>query len=251
MIDPEVLGLFHDDGIYAVVAKSISEGNGYRIVSLPNSAPQTKYPFVYSYILSWIWTFHPGFPENIFLLKATNVVIVVALFYLSYLFFVRNTGGARLEGLCFAMLVCTNRVVLSFINLTISDLLFSLFVLLLITAYEGREFPHSKLGNVTLVAALTAFACLTRPAGVPLIIAGTVHFLWRGRYRDLLRYLAIAAILMAPWLIWQSIHVSGSNASLFDYYLSHSYQSAAFVSVWSNPMQAIDVVSANLQYLLE
>ena len=27
----EVLGLFHDDGIYAVVAKSLSDGAGYRI----------------------------------------------------------------------------------------------------------------------------------------------------------------------------------------------------------------------------
>ena len=251
MIDREVLGLFHDDGIYAVIAKSISEGNGYRIASLPNSAFQTKYPFVYSYLLSWIWTFRPAFPENIFLLKAVNVVIIVALFYLSYLFFVRNSGRAGLEGMCYAMLVCTNRVVLSFINVTVSDLLFLLFVLLALTSYEDREFPYSKFGNPTVVAALTALACLTRPAGVPLIVAGAVHFCWRRRYRDLLRYFSMVAILITPWFLWQSIHASDSNNSLFDYYLSHSYQNAAFISIWSNPIQAIDLIWANLQYLVE
>src|SRR4029077_16051184 len=50
----EVLGLFHDDGIYAVVAKSLSNGAGYRIISLPFAPDQTKYPFLYSDILSWL-----------------------------------------------------------------------------------------------------------------------------------------------------------------------------------------------------
>lgn len=85
-IDQRILGLFHDDAIYVVVGKSLSEGSGYRIISLPDPAPQIKYPFVYSYLLSWVWTFHPSFPHNIFLLKAINVVVVAALFYLSYLF---------------------------------------------------------------------------------------------------------------------------------------------------------------------
>ena len=49
----EVLGLFHDDGIYAVVAKSLSDGAGYRIISLPTAPDQTKYPvslFLYSFL---------------------------------------------------------------------------------------------------------------------------------------------------------------------------------------------------------
>jgi hypothetical protein len=37
-------GLFDDDGVYLVTAKSLAEGTGYRIVSLPNAIPQTKYP---------------------------------------------------------------------------------------------------------------------------------------------------------------------------------------------------------------
>ena len=40
----EVLGLFHDDGIYAVVAKSLSDGSGYRIISLPTDVRSNEIP---------------------------------------------------------------------------------------------------------------------------------------------------------------------------------------------------------------
>jgi hypothetical protein len=66
----EVLGLFLDDGIYAVVAKSLNDGAGYRIISLPTTPDQTKYPFLYSYILSWLWSLDPRFPDNIGPLKS-------------------------------------------------------------------------------------------------------------------------------------------------------------------------------------
>ena len=79
----EVLGLFHDDGIYAVVAKSLHDGAGYRIISLPTAPDQTKYPFLYSYILSWLWSLDPKFPDNIGLLKAANAAFLAVIFILS------------------------------------------------------------------------------------------------------------------------------------------------------------------------
>jgi hypothetical protein len=61
----EVLGLFHDDGIYVVVAKSLHDGAGYRIISLPTAPDQTKYPLLYSYILSWLWSLDPKCPTTL------------------------------------------------------------------------------------------------------------------------------------------------------------------------------------------
>ena len=37
-------GHLHDDSIYFVAAKSIADGSGYRILSLPDEPFQTKYP---------------------------------------------------------------------------------------------------------------------------------------------------------------------------------------------------------------
>lgn len=50
-IKPAVIGLYHDDA-------------RYRIVSLPPSPAQLKYPFLYSYVLSWLWGLMPSFPEQ-------------------------------------------------------------------------------------------------------------------------------------------------------------------------------------------
>ena len=101
----EVLGLFHDDGYLAVIAKSLSDGTGYRIISLPTASDQTKYPFLYSYILSWLWSLNPKFPDNIGLLKAANAAFLAVSFrsQLSFLspprkgrrtrrFVIRNAG---------------------------------------------------------------------------------------------------------------------------------------------------------------
>jgi hypothetical protein len=94
----EVLGLFLDDGIYAVVAKSLNDGAGYRIISLPTTPDQTKYPFLYSYILSWLWSLDPRFPDNLGLLKAVNAGFLAAIFILSYLFYRERVKGQETEG---------------------------------------------------------------------------------------------------------------------------------------------------------
>src|SRR6266849_5220060 len=63
------VGLFHDDGIYAVTAKALAEGRGYRIISLPDQIPQTKYPILFPALLAGIWKLEPRFPENALWLK--------------------------------------------------------------------------------------------------------------------------------------------------------------------------------------
>ena len=60
-----LLSAMSDDGIYLVGAKSLAEGAGYHIQSLPRQPYQTKYPPLYSWLLSWIWKASPGFPSNL------------------------------------------------------------------------------------------------------------------------------------------------------------------------------------------
>jgi hypothetical protein len=57
-------------------ASRFTRGDGYRIISLPTAPPQTKYPFLYSYLLSWIWVFSRIFPQNILALKTLNLGIL-------------------------------------------------------------------------------------------------------------------------------------------------------------------------------
>src|SRR5207248_9770976 len=59
------LGFYHDDGIYWVSAKSLAEGHGYRILSLPNQPLQTKYPPLFPALLALVWKVNPAFPANL------------------------------------------------------------------------------------------------------------------------------------------------------------------------------------------
>ena len=68
-IVPEVCGVYHDDAIYVITAKAIAQGDGYRLVNLPNSPKQTKYPILYPLLLSVIWKIFPFFPKNIFYMQ--------------------------------------------------------------------------------------------------------------------------------------------------------------------------------------
>ena len=63
---PEIFfGRFHDDSLYFSSAKALSQGQGYVIASFPGTPPQTKYPIVLPWLLSWIWKWNPAFPENL------------------------------------------------------------------------------------------------------------------------------------------------------------------------------------------
>src|ERR1700676_1258551 len=78
-------GLFHDDGIYLVTAKSLAQGSGYRIVSLPSAIPQTKYPPVFPALLAGVWKIYAHFPQNIYALKLIPLFSMLGWLSFSYL----------------------------------------------------------------------------------------------------------------------------------------------------------------------
>src|SRR5687768_445560 len=83
-MSPSIAGLYHDDGVYIVLAKSLAEGTGYTLMSLPSPQAQAKYPFLYPYVLSLIWRLQPSFPDNIWLLKLLNFVALFAALLLTW-----------------------------------------------------------------------------------------------------------------------------------------------------------------------
>jgi hypothetical protein len=147
----QAIGMFHDDGIYTVVAKSLHQGEGYRIISLPAAPSQTKYPFLYSYVLSWIWSLNPNFPQNIVAFKALNVIALIGIFFLSLVFYQRQYGVFGIGAIVFSLLVCANPVIFTFTDYVISDLLFVLLALAALTvAASDQEAPASMVTVVLL-----------------------------------------------------------------------------------------------------
>src|SRR5262249_30222102 len=54
-------GQYHDDTVYFSSAQAMAQGRGYILPSIPGTPPQTKYPILYSWLLSAIWKWRPIF----------------------------------------------------------------------------------------------------------------------------------------------------------------------------------------------
>jgi len=67
-------GSKHDDGIYAVTARSLAVTGEYRITSLPGEPYQRKYPIVFPAMLAAVWRIGGDFPANIVWLKAVSLL---------------------------------------------------------------------------------------------------------------------------------------------------------------------------------
>ena len=245
----EVLGLFHDDGIYAVVAKSLSDGVGYRLISLPTAPDQTKYPFLYSYILSWLWSLDPKFPENIGLLKAANAAFLAGVFILSYLFYRRRVPGEESEGLLFAALVCINPVVfpLQISRLATScsfafSLGFGIFRCLRAVHFAPKQ--HHTIGSYCWFRLFDSIRSDTTSSG------------WSCSFRleqalsrfDTLRM--PSASLIVPWWIWVRGH-SNQTASSLLHIMFRTVRNPPRLWLCGPIPRGLEIVWGNRRYIVE
>lgn len=78
---PGVTGIYHDDGIYVCTAKALAQGQGYRLINLPDSPLQTKYPIIYPALLAVLWKIWPVFPY--FLINIHSILSLARNFSLA------------------------------------------------------------------------------------------------------------------------------------------------------------------------
>jgi len=82
-------GQAHDDAIYYIASKSLADGQGYRIASLPQAPYETKYPPLLPWLLSVAWMIQPKFPENLAIATAIQWAMIPAFLWLCAAWFRR------------------------------------------------------------------------------------------------------------------------------------------------------------------
>ncbi len=165
VMNPVVIGIFHDDGIYTVLAKSLADGAGYRLVSLPSSPVQLKYPALYSSMLGVLWWLLPSFPENVALFKF-NVIPSSR----------HNAIADRCRHIRSLDRACP--LVFSLTKLPVSD---ALFFALTVGAVAFQR-VRGTAGTIAL-ATVAAAAYLTRTLGIALSGAFVIWFILHRSYR--------------------------------------------------------------------
>jgi hypothetical protein len=236
-------GTFHDDGIYLVTAQGLAEGDGYRIVSLPDAELQTKYPPLFPISLAAVWRLAPEFPANLPVLRLLTVFWILLWCRFAYLVLRRERD--RPTALVIALLTLCSPWVYFLATSMMSEGLFAVLTWAALWEYLGYEDrPDEPAGRrrLLLAAVLGGAATLTRLLGVSLIGACFVALLVRRRVRDALVFAAVSAAVVTPWIAWTTL--AGSSGP-DGYYTAANYWSWNLVTGFSLAEAAI-VAGRNL-----
>jgi hypothetical protein len=237
---PEVCGAFHDDGIYVITAKALAQGQGYRLIYLPNSPIQTKYPILYPALLAVVWKLWPSFPDNLLLMKWLTLLCGAGTISLSYLYFLRFGYFSRSIAAITGLICATSPIFLYFSTQTLSEIPFALLVILALWSFDAQmEQPDRKGIRQFFLGVLLALPFLCRTIGVTLVFPALFIQYYRGRT---LRWMVLGiASVMLPWVIWMAAGLGNWNRDpVSGYYTDYvSWWAAmdgalAFRIIWQN-----------------
>jgi len=219
-LDMPHLGAFHDDGIYWVCGKSLAQGSGYRILSLPEQPFQTKYPPLYPLLLAGIWKLAPEFPANLRLATALSwLALPVYLLLCRKLF--TDLGLGETHARVLVVLLGLNSYVIFYSISLMSELPFT--CLLLACFLVGRRAGEPGASRWTAVAAgaLGAAAYLMRNAALPLLVAAPLYYAWRKRYAQAAVFFGAMFPAVAAWHLWVRAHQLDTSDPLLLYYTDY------------------------------
>ncbi len=103
---PNVIGVWHDDGVYVLLGRAIASGHGFHYTQLPGAPAATHYPPLYPLLAALVWRVAPSFPDNIAAFLMVNVLLVGAA-ALGTCRFVRTRLEWSMEGAALVALVAT------------------------------------------------------------------------------------------------------------------------------------------------
>jgi hypothetical protein len=263
-IVPGVVGGFHDDAIYAITAKALAQGDGYRLINLPGAPPQTKYPILYPAVLATLWPFASSLAGRLAAMQLATLAMAAAAIAVAFLYVVRFRYVGR-DAAFGAGLVCASAPnLLYYATGVLSEMPFALAVTASLwvtdawlaggasptspahTAPPARAPGDARRALLVGVAAGVPFLC--RSAGAVVPVAAVVAA--RAARRPVSALVAGAAAVMAPWMLW-AVRGVGSFAAtpIVGYqedYLGH--WSTAYFGDASQPrlVLAAKLVAANV-----
>ena len=211
------LGVWHDDAVYWISAKSLATGGGYRLLNLPGEPAQTKYPPLYPLLLSLVWRLAPSFPANapwLMLLQWSMLPILTGLLWVWF----RRMGFGIWTGVALTALVVLCPMTTMFATTALSELPFLIAVLgCLIAVGDGRVTTKRAL----IAGVCAAAAVLVRTNGIVLAAAIPLA-MWRRGWRKIAVFLAPVMAAFAGWEIWCAAVRVRASSDLLSYYTDYT-----------------------------
>ncbi|MGD8869082.1 MAG: hypothetical protein PVI01_15750 [Gemmatimonadales bacterium] len=243
-----LVGVNYDDGIYALLAKAVAAGEGYRLTYLPQDLPGIKYPPVYPLSLVPFWGLASSQEAALWAMKVWNGLLI------------------GLAAGLFTLLLSALRILPTYVAAGVAVLGFAAGSIMLVTAgllseptylvvvfaalWAGdriaRDAPTYRVVAVGLLAAL---AVLTRAVGVA-AVAAVVLGLWvRSGPRRATQVAAAAGALILPWAVYTVANAGVVPEALVPRY--GSYVQLYLANLAGSPARALEIFWTNFGAILQ
>ena len=222
-----VAGFYYDDGIYLITAKAMAQGDGYRLIHLPDSPLQTKYPILYPAILAVIWKIYPLFPSNLFLMQWISLLFGAVTSGLAYLYLFRFGYCSRTLSAAAVSLCATSPFYLFLCTSCLSEIPFAFCLILAMWALEKHlETPFSSKNAQFLIGVFLALPFLFRSIGIVSLFAVLILAF---RNKKIMYWPIIgAASTSFPYIAWLLMFSNRTSAS--SSYMTYTN----YVNWWQN-----------------
>jgi 4-amino-4-deoxy-L-arabinose transferase-like glycosyltransferase len=205
---PYAVGVFHDDGVYAILAKSLATGHGFRYLHLPGAPVATHYPPGYPLFLAALWKLVPAFPANVSLFLMANALLLAITAWATARL-ARDLFGWSPAEACGAAVVATiSYPLLMLSTVVLAEPLFAAAAMLSLYAAERCASARTD-ARWPWVAGVSCGALMlvkTHGIALPLALAGVL--LWRRRFRTVAIFGLVLGCVIAPWQWWAGAHAS-------------------------------------------
>ena len=217
---PYVVGVWHDDGVYALLGRAIAAGHGFTYTQLPGVPAATHYPPLYPLLLAVVWRLAPSFPDNISAFLALNAMLVGVAALGAFQFARVRLGWRDEAAAAFALASSCVTPVLALSGAVLSEPLF-LAALWPVLLAADRAADTSDARDVLVAGAAMGALMLVRTHAVALLVAFVLVAMTRRQPRSAVRAIVAAAVVVLPWQLWTALATPRVPAPLAGAYGSY------------------------------
>ena len=218
---PYPVGVFHDDGVYVVLAKALGSGEGFRYIHLPDAPHATHYPPGYPWLLAALWMLSPKFPDNVAVFQFANAVLLAVASLGVYAFARRILGWTQAPALVAAAVSTLSYPLLGLSAHVLSEVPFAALLIPTLILAERAVRASAETMDAGFAGAAAGALTLLRTNGVAVIGALVLVLLLQRRFRLAGIAFVAALMLLGPWQLWVVAHDGTIAAPLRGAYASY------------------------------
>jgi hypothetical protein len=204
-----IAGQMVDDAWYILLARSLAEGTGYRLISSALEAILPLYPPGHPAVMALVFRVMPDFPENIWLLKSVSIAAMMGVGALTYAYMRARHVSRELAIIAASATIMVPAFVFLATSTLMSECLFTLVQLAVVvlihrstSAPAGRE----SLQLAALAGVAAGSAVLIRSAAVGLVAASALWLCKDRRWHRAAVFGAAVVFSLGPWLLYARAH---------------------------------------------